>query len=288
MTDQASELRNLIRAGDVQRRDGKSAAQMVVVSGGKPGVGTTTLATNLAATLALDHQRVVLVDADLLQGGVCKLCGLKPLGGVSEMFLTNKSDADRSTARPWPEELLQEGAAGIQVLSGMSETCSLPQLSGSDEQRFVSKLRQLGQCFDYIVVDSGNGVRGLTRSLWKSADHVLVVTTPDAVSIMDSYAAIKTMRDSRESTPVSIVVNQTSSPSAVDVYERLGTACDRFLGQSVKYAGNVPLDAMLAVAAQMQVPFVVQAPTASATQSIRLIIANLRNEPYELHIDVAS
>lgn len=277
MTDQATELRNLIRAGEQPGHGGQSAAQVLVFSGGKSGVGTTTLATNMAVAFAQDGHRVVLVDADLLNGGVCRLCGIASPSVITEAVGDETS----------PKALLREGPAGIQVLAGVSSMRPLNELSGSVESRFVAKLRQLDGQFDYVVVDSGNGVRSLTRSLWKLADHVLLITSPDAVALIDSYLAIKALRDCRAATRVSAVVNQSSSVMAADAYTRLQAACDRFLGETLVYGGNVPLDTMLAVAAQMQMPMVMQAPTASATRAIRAVIDKLCHEPCDSRFNVA-
>ena len=71
MLDQASELRQLVMHAAVDDAPpGDGAPRLVALAGGKGGVGTTTVATNIAAALARQGQRVVLVDADLQRGDV--------------------------------------------------------------------------------------------------------------------------------------------------------------------------------------------------------------------------
>src|SRR5262245_12233773 len=81
---------------------------MLVVSGGRPGVGATTLAVNLATALAQDAHRVVLIDADLYRADVASHCNL-PHG---------LNIADVLAGRRNIHEVLQLGPAGMQILAG--------------------------------------------------------------------------------------------------------------------------------------------------------------------------
>ena len=64
MDDQAKELRQLVRQhARHDTDDGNPRPRRVVVTSGKGGVGTTTVAVNLAVALARQGPRVLLVDA---------------------------------------------------------------------------------------------------------------------------------------------------------------------------------------------------------------------------------
>src|SRR5262245_58863165 len=106
MMDQAAELRRRMHKG---RADASaSLPRTFVVAGGKPGVGTTTLAVNLAANLAHDAQRVVLVDADLYQAEVAAECGVAAGFHIGDVLAGRKNI----------HEALVRGPAGMQVLTG--------------------------------------------------------------------------------------------------------------------------------------------------------------------------
>ncbi|MEM7312893.1 MAG: P-loop NTPase, partial [Planctomycetota bacterium] len=63
MSDQAQELRKLMMGAE--RADSEqSAPQIIVFTGGKGGVGTTTLCVHVAVALARRGERVVLLDAN--------------------------------------------------------------------------------------------------------------------------------------------------------------------------------------------------------------------------------
>lgn len=283
MSDQATDLRRLIEAGDNSPAT-SGTARILTVSGGKPGVGSSTIAVNTAVALADHGCKVVLVDADLIDADVSHLCGIVPQPGVTQLLTKDQA----------VEQLLQDGPSGVRVLSGTTVDDPAPTLLGSEESKFVERLRDLSSKCDYLVIDTGNGVRSLTRCLWRIASDVLIVTTPDSIALMDAYAAIKTMADSRRfitgelgHSRLRVVVNQASLKSSVEVYERLQTACNRFLGQTVELLGAIPSDTLLAVSAQSGKPAVVHSPTATAAQAIRKIVSQFASTPNKLPLDAA-
>jgi MinD-like ATPase involved in chromosome partitioning or flagellar assembly len=90
------------------------------------------------------------------------------------------------------------------------------------------------------VVDAGSGRGRFARDLWRAADALLVVTTPDAASIRECYAAIKVLLDTPAASALQILVNLAeSSAVAVDVHARIDAACRRFLGWQALSAGYV-------------------------------------------------
>src|SRR3989304_1863508 len=109
MHDQANDLRRLVR----ESRTPASAPAplrptLLVVAGGKGGVGTTTLAVNLAVALAQRGRRTVLVDADPDTADAAILCRLPEHHTVADVLASRRSIA----------EALQPGPGGIRVLAG--------------------------------------------------------------------------------------------------------------------------------------------------------------------------
>jgi flagellar biosynthesis protein FlhG len=206
----------------------------LVVSGGKPGVGATTLAVNLAAVLAQDALRIVLVDADLYRAEVAARCGLTGSLGIGDVL------AGRKTIH----EVLQRGPSGMQVLAGGASAEIRSSIGERTIQRLLRQTRTLGPHSDLLIIDAGNQPSEFTARLWEAADNLLLVTSPDAVAVMDSYALIKTLL-SRHSLvrPVTLIVNQAADEAvAADVHRRIDQSCRRFLGLSINFAGGVPQD----------------------------------------------
>lgn len=84
--DQAKELRQLVRIDGARLAPQLPPPRLILVAGGKGGVGTSTVALNLAVTLAQLGQRVVLVDADPAAADITARLGLLPDHGIAQVL----------------------------------------------------------------------------------------------------------------------------------------------------------------------------------------------------------
>ncbi len=226
--------------------------RLIAVTGGQRGVGTTTIALNLAVALALQGQRTILVDADLERGAVADLCGLTERGSILDVL------ASRRTIH----EVLTRGPAGVQILPGVWAPHEAERCSATSQGRLITQLKGLGAHTDLVIVDTGCGRGGFVRRFWQAADLPLVVTTPAAEAVMDCYATIKVLLAGDASIGVQLAVNRVADPRlAADVHGRIAAACRRFLGVRATLAGNLPDDPELAAAAHEPRPLLLRAPT---------------------------
>lgn len=263
MPDQASPLRNLI----LRESSGASAlprSRMIVTAGGKNGVGVTTTCVNLAVTLAKHGLRTVLIDADLQQPAAAVLCGCALSPGLGEV-LAAKRDI---------HEVLQRGPAGLQLIPGIMQANSQTQFTAKSQQRLLRQLHSLGKHVDVIVIDAGSAATDFARQLWATADDVLLVTAPDVVAVMDTYAAVKTMYTTASATlpntpRLRIVVNQAHDDAeATDVFRRIDQSCQRFLDIKLQLAAAFPLDEQAKQAQRHGVPVTVLTPQSPLSRAI--------------------
>jgi flagellar biosynthesis protein FlhG len=257
MRDQADELRLLVRqqivdgsgsfndfpeARDGQRRNG---LRKIVVSAGKGGVGTTTVAVNLAVSLGRMGCRTILVDADLSGADATWLCGLESAETISDVL----------SGRRTIHEVLRPGPGGIQVVPGVWSPSAMPDCSPAGQQRLLRQLDHLGRHAEWVILDAGSGLNHVVRRFWEAADQILLVTTGEAVAIMDAYAAIKLFLGEFPRAFVQTVVNQSPGEAeAASVHARLAMAARRFLGMTLTAAGSAPWDAAVALAASAGKP----------------------------------
>jgi flagellar biosynthesis protein FlhG len=265
MPDQANELRILVqRAVRDQVRERGPAPRLVVVSGGKGGVGTTTMAVNVSVALAEQGARVVLVDADMHRADVAMLCGVAERGDLADV-LSLRRDI---------HEVLVRGPGGIQLVPGLWAPNSRENFAPRQQERLLTQLQSLGKHVDLVLIDAGCGVSESSRTFWGHADRILMVTTADAYSVMDTYATIKLLADAAGARPISLLVNQQSDiTQAVDVHRRLDQSCRRFLGRSVEWLGHIPQDAAVAESARQTTPFAIhsrQLPAGLAIEQVAM------------------
>lgn len=211
-----------------------SDARLLVVSGGRVGVGATTLAVSVATALAQEAQRVVLVDADLHGADAAVRCGVTGKLSLSDVLAGRRSI----------HEAIQIGPAGMQIVPGSA----LPETRAAVNERSIGRLlRQLRSLLphaDWLIVDAGSQPSELMAQLWGEAHTVMLVTSPDAVAVMDTYALIKTLLTRRTlARPPALVINKLrETESAADVHRRIDQSCRRFLGLAVDFAAALPHD----------------------------------------------
>ncbi len=274
INDQAEELRSLMLKSAVETsQNSTKVPRLVVLTGGKGGVGTSTIAVNLAASLARQGRRVILVDADARCGDILSLC-VPEKTGPEECGQDDRTPVAKLDTLADVQTSIIPGPAGLKLLTAPWARGVAQEYSTASLDRFARQLAGLGELAEYVFVDSGNGTSVVARSLWRFADQVVTVTTPDTVSVMDTYAVIKTVLDNRRTPRMLSLVNQTANPGvASDVFQRLEQSCQRFLGKTLEFGGAVPVDTLFAVAGESRVPVVLHTPTCPAARAIERIAA---------------
>jgi len=95
MPDQAAKLRQVIDTAMPCAPAVATGPPMIVVTGGRAGVGTTTVAVNLAAVLADRGERVLLVEAAEQRANMREIAGVRLVDSRS-------GGNDGVGARTWP------------------------------------------------------------------------------------------------------------------------------------------------------------------------------------------
>jgi flagellar biosynthesis protein FlhG len=242
--DQADELRQLVRErAPVSTADGP-AASLVVVGGGKNGVGTSTVAMNLAVGLARQGRRAVLVDADLEHGGMLERASHRDAGSLDDVL----------TGRRSLHEVLARGPAGVQIVPGARLAHKAHENSPAAQARLISDLKHLGPHADVIVVDAGNGRGNFATRFWQAASAVWVVVAPDDEAVLQGYAAIKLLTAEHKSARFRTFVNRASETVAGEVHARIAEACRRFLRLPLAGGCSAAIDKTSNLASEVAFP----------------------------------
>jgi flagellar biosynthesis protein FlhG len=257
--DQATQLRELVRRHQLRQQRAGRATRLVLVTGGSPKVGTTSLAVNLALALAAQRLRTVLVDAEL-EGA-----GATALGGVAA---PPRTIVDVLAGHCPLAEALLDGAGGIRLLAGLWGGHTLVDALGPGQRTFVDELLALADC-DVVVVDGGCRRSDLTGQLWQAADAVVLVSASEQTAMIGTYALLKALSRRDDDARAHIIVNAAADEhTARHVAERLIDSARRFLELDVASLGWLPRDAELTSAHRNRQPVLLQAPACQASRAI--------------------
>ena len=96
--DQAEQLRNIIKAGNVKRS--RPLARVITVTSGKGGVGKSNTAINLAIQFRKMGKKVVILDADFGLANIEIMFGAVPKHNLSDLIYQGKNIKDIITVVP--------------------------------------------------------------------------------------------------------------------------------------------------------------------------------------------
>jgi len=243
-----------------------SGATVLAVTSGKGGVGKTNIAANLALCLAASKKRVLLLDADLSLGNLDLIMNIRSKYNISHVISGRKS----------MKEIIQVGPEGLQIVCGASGLDRLADLGEHEQDGLLEHLSGLQDETDTILIDTAAGISNSVIGFCLAADHVLVVTTPEATAMADAYGVIKVLARKHYPGPISLVVNMARSASdGKQTYHRIAEVAERFLQTNLFYAGALLKDERLCAAVRSRTPVVLAYPKSHISSSFAAMAARL-------------
>jgi pilus assembly protein CpaE len=194
-------------------REPVHAGQIIHVMGAKGGVGTTTVAVNLAMILAEKKKAgsVVLVDLNTVFGEIPLFLSVKSnyhwgqiaenVGRLDSTFLANA---------------LSKHPSGVQVLPSPSYLNGHPPVTPEIMDRLLTTMRRT---YDYIIVDGGQSLDRSGLKAIEMADRVFLITLlslpclRNTLNLMKSLASVGVAQTDQ----VRLVVNRFMKKSDITI-----------------------------------------------------------------------
>ncbi len=214
-------------------------ARITAVTSGKGGVGKTFVSVNLAAALARQGLRVLVLDADLGLANLDVMLNLAPKITLHDVF-TGKSSL---------EDAILPAPGGFSALLAGSGMVEYSRMTPEVRDQLLAVIEKVAPRYDHVILDTGAGISDVVLYAVSLADQVLVVVTPEPTSMTDAYATIKVLAATQGRAQVQVVVNQTRRHGeGRAVCLQLQQVVDRFVNPGLAapvrldLLGQVPLD----------------------------------------------
>ncbi len=210
----------------IQKSSGR-LGRIISLIGSKGGVGTTTIAVNLADCLARknDHFSVALMDMNMVFGDIPMFLDISPKhhwGDISknihrldEFFLAN---------------IMTRTDGGLDVLPSpgyLDDKSSLP-----SPQMIATLMELMTKTYDYIVVDLGQSISDTALKIIQLSNRVEIVTIQTLPCLSNATRLIKSLLDFAytDKSNLSIILNRYIKKGLVN----LETA-EEGLGQKISW-----------------------------------------------------
>jgi flagellar biosynthesis protein FlhG len=230
---------------------------MIAITGGKGGVGKSTIAINLAVAYGRRRGRVLALDGDAGMADLNILLGVAP----------ERSLLDVVRGVPADEVIVE--AHGIHLMPALNGSYALANLDDVARRRIFDSVATLGRRFDTLVIDTPAGLGQNAVAFAGVAADVIVVATPEPLSLADAYACMKVLRTRAGLQRALVIPNGVrTQEEADDVVERLRNLNDRFLGVELEELPAIPFDPAVRAAAAAGVPLVLHAPESPAARAL--------------------
>ena len=166
--DALQKLKNRLK--DIKGKEPSAAGHIINVMGSKGGVGTTSVAVNLAASLNRQSETpsVVLVDLNLVYGEVPLFLSFKP----SHDWGTITNNIERLD-KTYLMNILTPPAHGIHILPAPGQMNGYKLPTPEILERLLLFVKGM---FDYVVIDSGQSFNELSLKSVEMSDDILLVS----------------------------------------------------------------------------------------------------------------
>jgi pilus assembly protein CpaE len=246
------------RIGEVHRssqdRSAVGSSRVITVFAPKGGVGTTTVAFNLAVAAGQRGRRTCLVDGSLQFGDLRALLKV-PVDAPSILDLPTDRITDADLA-----DVLWRDPSGIDILLAPPRIEMAEMVTTRDVDKVLSILRRV---YEVVVIDTTSYLTDVTLAFLDQADLILEVVTFDITTIHNTLAMAATFKAiGYPPTKVQYLVNRADSSGGIAVEDLA-----RSIGRIPEH--TIVSDGQLVVRSNNEgVPFVLAAPEAGISQDI--------------------
>lgn len=242
--------------------------RIISITGGKGGIGKSTLSINLATAFAKANRKVLLFDADLGLANLDVLLGLHVKKNIHDVFAGDCSLND----------ICLTGPHGIRIIPAASGIQKMTALNCVESARLIKAFSSLSDNVDVMIVDLASGITRQVIDFTHASQDILIVLCNDPTSLADSYAVIKILHQQYARSRFGVIVNKVAhEQEGCTVFGKFQTVLNQFMNVTLNYLGCVPNDDYIKLAAQQHVAVLDKYPHALASIALQHVARGILN-----------
>lgn len=233
----------------------------LAVASGKGGVGKTQTAINLGAALSLNGRKAIVVDGNMPTPDVSLYLGIQAPKTLNDVL----------AGKAVVEEAVYKHETGLHVLPA---SVRLKDINGFGEKAFGALVKKLKHSYEMVFIDCPPGLEAGVINIVRHADKILLVSTPEFVSLADAYKTAA-LSEAAGKEVRGVILNRTGRFRGEVKGGEIGVLLDKH-----PVIGRVPEDASVPIGAVNSNPVVTAFPHSPAARAFKRIAANLVGEEY--------
>lgn len=175
--------------------------QTITVYNPLGGMGSTTIAVNLATCLAADGAKVALIDLNLFSGDVATFLNINPTYTLSSVTKNiTRLDAN------FIMSVMTQHPSGMYVLT---EPLDVDETSDITPEQLNRILHVLSEMFAYVIIDTGGYISGCNSAVFEASDHILYNTVMNLPGLKNTKRYITSFeRKGYQKGKIKLIVNR--------------------------------------------------------------------------------
>lgn len=243
-------------------------AHTIVLFSTKGGVGKSLIASNLAVSLAQDERRkVCLIDLDLQGvGDMARMLGIKPNRALVDLMPVLKKQPEQAQI----DSVLNRSPMGLDFLPGVHRPQQAPHC---DPSKIKVVFELLQKNYNYLIVDAGRAFSELFAATLNQANLILMVATPDILSIYQTKWALDTLQFLHlPLAMIRIILNRAESVSSISLQDVCASL-------PVQVLASLPSEGKVAgLAINRGIPVIVDSPKSKLSIGIKKLAHDLTTD----------
>ena len=200
----------------------QSRGQIISILGAKGGVGTTTIACQVASGLQALGAKTVIIDLNLISGDVALYHDMSPTFGVADLE-RESGEIDKT----YLQSLIEIHESGVGLMASPLHVHAEPTVRPARLQQALQLIQDFN---DFVLIDLPSDRGDLGMASLEMTDQVLVVTSLDVPSLAHCKLELRRVDQAGVPRNSTLVVANNSFPdsslSAKDIRSFLGRPVD--------------------------------------------------------------